>query len=464
MNTREVIESYNEYPFATTEQTALVRARNGVLMAKLSNVSPGHIRPYDPHDHSVVESDSERRPDTGAYAKARTIKEVPTTRHPQGKFYREPERFFFDNDLTRNDWVPLCVAIPKDILGTRTEEEVDRDGHTSKYYFIGTHEPGSWSPIFNHNTLLQRRDATYAYSKLMRDMIMLVPQPTAYGVRIPARSRKVDPMNILIRIFTKMFVDTCGPSRAEMNWQLGWMNYLTSQASVRVNARNKFGACVSQLLNSQPIQALERNLPLLKQAVANQEPLDYLDTFKQFRESLNESYNADGVDTDVVGCGFPYVVSHIAQHLMPVDLRGSYYHVSHLYKYINKDWKTLPTFIHNHHSDSFERQYEEASAKCADEWAELFRTHAKGTSLARSDRDDFMGLYIRDHKLLRNKWPHFVDLFERLGFSEPKPFGFSYCDEDEESLAVMHEAAVNQVSDPASIIEAEAEQTMSILG
>ena len=79
-----------------------------------------------------------------------------------------------------------------------------------------------------------------------------------------------------------------------------------------------------------------------------------------------------------------------------------------------------------------------------------------------------MGMRIPSFTKLRANWSMFVDLFERLGFTEPKPFGFSLCDENEESLAVLRSAAVSEMSDPSATIEdaaeAEAESTMTLLG
>ena len=53
---------------------------------------------------------------------------------------------------------------------------------------------------------------------------------------------------------------------------------------------------------------------------------------------------------------------------------------------------------------------------------------------------------------------------QRLGYPEPKPFGFSLCDENEESLAILRDTAAAQMADPSTLLELEAEETMSILG
>ena len=276
-----------------------------------------------------------------------------------------------------------------------------------------------------------------------------------HSVRIPARTRKVDPMDILIRAFAKVFEDVCGTAKAGLNWQLGWSHYITNNCAVRVNAKNTFGAAATQFLNSPELYDFEQKLSDIKGAVLTEAPLDYVDQWGAFTTALAHAYNAEHVNTDVVGSGSSHVLSHIVDEELPFLIRDSYSHRDNLYKVVDKNWKTVSVF----NNELYRSDYAEACRLKQQHWNKVLSNDS-----CHSSEEDFMGLHIPHFNKLRRNWPFFVDLFERLGYPEPKPFGFSLCDENEESLAVLRDTAAAQMMDPSILLEAEAEETMSILG
>ena len=442
MKTEEVIEWFHREPFQCDAQTTLVRARNGVLMAK-QGVSGANIF----HDDG---EEDRKYAVTGKEAKEASLRDDAV--HHLGRAYQNPDDFFADDDLTRKDWVPMIVALP-DSVTKRVDDEAD-------WLFVGAAAPGSWSSLFSSNTLFARRDAKWAYDKLYGSCILRLPVVAMHGVRIPARTRTVDPMDILLRVFQKIFVDVCGKDKAERNWQLGWAHYLTNNCAVRVNARNSFGAYATQYLNSPELKKLETALEAIKKAVLTEEPLEYVDRWAAFSTSLREAYSNEKVNTDTVGEGLDYVLSHMVEEEFPFIMPSSYRGDRDLYKVVDKNWKTR--CIHDN-NDQYRHDYPEACRKEQDRWDQM----CSDDTLYQSN-ECFMGLDIPSFTKLRANWSMLVDLFERLGFAEPKPFGFSLTDENEESLAVLRTAAATEMADPAATIEseaeAEAESTMTLLG
>lgn len=458
MKTEEVIQWFQRDPFKCTGQTTLVRARDGVLMARRREVSRGLI--YKDSKNPSGETDI---PVIGSQAKAHAL--VEEVRHPVGKVYDDPNAFFVDDDMLYEDWVPLVVAIPEKILGP--EVSGPEGNPRNRWFFIGALKPGDYNPLFGSCQLFSRRDAAWAYDTLYDDCIIHVPQAAMFGVGIPSRSRRVDPMNILLRVFHKIFIDVCGEEKSERNWQLGWAYYLTNNCAIRVNTANTFGAKVTGYLNSAELSKLESSLAIMKEAALNQDPTEYVDKWVEFSKSLCDAYSADRIDTDVTGVGTKYVLSHIDQELFPVHYNSGYHSGEEdLYKFVDKDWRTHPTHDQGRRildTDEGRLAYEEACRSSQRTWDRLLR---RDSLYSRGDR--FMGLSIPSFTLLRRNWCALVDLFERLGFTEPKPFGFSLTDENEESLAVLREAAATEMADPAATIEdaaeAEAESTMTLLG
>jgi hypothetical protein len=445
MKTEEVIDWFHREPFKCNAQTTLIRARNGVLMTK-QNISGADIYRDDgkeDRDYAV----------TGREAKDMSLREDPN--HHLGRAYQNPNDFFADDDLTRKDWVPLVVAIPDSV----TKRVDDGTEGNQRWLFIGSESPGSWSSLFNSHTLFARRDANWAYDKLYKSCVIQLPTAPMHGVRIPARARTVDPMDILLRIFHKVFVDVCGTDMAERNWQLGWAHYLTNNCAVRVNARNLFGAVATQYLNSPELKKLETTLEAIKKAVQTEEPLEYVDRWADFSTSLGAAYSAEQVSTDTVGHGANHVLSHIVEDVFPFTIRNGYYNDRDLYKVVDRNWKTRCV----HFSETYRNDYESACRETQRFWDGKLAEDS-----AYQPNECYMGMRIPSFTKLRANWSMFVDLFERLGFTEPKPFGFSLCDENEESLAVLRSAAVSEMSDPSATIEdaaeAEAESTMTLLG
>ena len=436
MKTEEVIQWFHRDPFKCNEQTTLVRARNGVLMAK-QNVSGADVfcdSGKKEYTHAV----------TGKEAKEVGLKD--DERHHLGRAYDNPDDFFADDDITKKDWVPLVVALPDSI--TKREDD-------GQHTFIGADQPGSWSTLFHSSTLFARRDAKWAYGNLYNDCILHLPMAAMHGVRIPARSRTVDPIGILLRVFHKVFVDVCGKDKAALNWQLGWAHYLTNNCAIRVNARNTFGAEATKFLNSPKISLLETRLETIKKAVLTEEPLEYVGRWESFSTALQEAYSADSVDTDVIGSGVTYVISHIVEEEFPFVIHNGHYADRDMYKVVDANWKARAV-----HNDSlYQTDYEKACDRMQRRWDKLF-----SEDTIYEPNECFMGMEIPSFSKLRDSWPVFVDLFERLGYPEPKPFGFSLCDENEESLAILRDTAAAQMADPSTLLEVEAEETMSILG
>lgn len=445
MRTEEVIDWFHREPFRCDAQTTLVRARNGVLMAK-QGVSGADIY----HDDG---KEDRKYAVTGKEAKE--IGLIDDVVHHLGRAYQNPNDFFADDDLTRKDWVPMIVALP-DSVTKRVDDGTDGD---RRWLFVGASAPGSWSSLFSSNTLFARRDAKWAYDKLYGSCILRLPVVAMHGVRIPARTRTVDPMDILLRVFQKIFVDVCGKDKVERNWQLGWAHYLTNNCAVRVDARNSFGASATQYLNSPQVRTLETALEAIKKAVLTEEPLEYVDRWEAFSTSLREAYSNDNVSTDTVGQGSTYVLSHMVEEEFPFIMSNSYRSDRDLYKVVNKNWKTRCF----HDGAEYRNDYPEACRREQHRWDQMC-----SDDTMYQPNDCYMGLEIPSFTKLRANWSMFIDLFERLGFAEPKPFGFSLTEENEESLAVLRTAAATEMADPAATIEseaeAEAESTMTLLG
>ena len=445
MKTEEVIEWFHREPFKCNAQTTLVRARNGVLMTK-SNITGADIYRDDGKEDRGYAV-------TGKEAKERSLRDDAA--HHLGRAYQNPNDFFADDDMTIKDWVPLVVALPDSI----TKRVDDGPESNERWMFVGSDEPGSWSSLFRSHNLFARRDAKWEYDKLYKSCILQLPTAAMHGVRIPARARTVDPMDILLRVFHKVFVDVCGVDMAERNWQLGWAHYLTNNCAVRVNARNLFGAAATQYLNSPELKKLETTLEAIKKAVHTEEPLEYVDRWIAFSKSLGEAYSSDRVDTDTVGSGSTHVLSHIVEEEFPFIVHNNYHRDRDLYKVVDKNWKTRCV----HDDSTYRTDYEEACRITQRYWDQ----QCSADTLYQPN-DCYMGLGIPSFTKLRANWSMFVDLFERLGFTEPKPFGFSLSDDNEESLAVLRSAAATEMADPAAPIEAEAEadaeSTMTLLG
>ena len=439
MKTQEILDQFRLDPFNTKAQTTLVRAQGGVLMARQRECAGASIYPKN----------ETGAPDTGraAWAKNKAqYKEDLQREDGTEARLRDPATFFCDPDLTRNDWVPLVVALDTGVVG----EHTDGYGNPVKHIFMGCRQPGYRGGIFDSKRLFGRRAASWAYDQIERQFTFMLSDAVMHGIRIPSRSRIVDSNNIAMRALQKSFALPHGGvgEKADFYWQLAWSVYLSSNLEYEHKLNNTFGVGATKYLQNQFVTRLVEHIKELKEDVVEKQPRQYLDKYRAFQELMYTAYNGENVSTQFSGSGMKYVMGHLSDDQIPLREDSGWRNINHtIFRIVDGYGKSICPFVNDSN----------ATKMWEDRWNTLRKDPNSATSPAALD---YVGLAVMDFDKLRDNWQSLVEFFSGCGFPEPKPFGFAFNKENESSIAVLADTAWSNFLNPSALLSQESEETI----